>query len=165
MPKTNSILFSIALIATVFIVNTSFKTLDSKPDNKDEEIVWLDFQVGYDKAIKENKMIIVDVYTDWCGWCKRLDKNTYTNKEVIEKVNKHFIPVKLNPELDAKYMVGDKVMSGYELMLYLEGGRNYGYPTIIFWKNPKQKESIEVSVGYKDAKEFNQMLDYYINKK
>ncbi|MBX2984550.1 MAG: thioredoxin family protein [Bacteroidia bacterium] len=163
MIKKISVTLSIALLAALLVVS-SFKTSDKK-SVKGEEIEWLDFQVGYDKAIKEKKMIIIDVYTDWCGWCKRLDKNTYSKAEIIEKVNKNFIPVKLNPELSAKYQVGDKVMSGSELVLYLEGGRNYGYPTIIFWKDPSKKESIEVAVGYKDAKEFEQMLDFYIGKK
>jgi thioredoxin-related protein len=40
----------------------------------------------------------MDVYTDWCGWCKVMDKKTFSNPDVIEYVNKNFYAVKLNAE-------------------------------------------------------------------
>ena len=51
-----------------------------------------------EKAKKEKKIVMVDIYTDWCGWCKRLDRDTYSDKDVQAKLAKDFISVKVNPE-------------------------------------------------------------------
>ncbi|MCK9480339.1 MAG: DUF255 domain-containing protein [Bacteroidia bacterium] len=163
MTKKVSIIISLLLV-TAFLFVSSFRVANQNA-SEGEKIEWLDFQVGYDKAVKEKKMILIDSYTDWCGWCKRMDKNTYSDKKIIEKVNANFVAIKLNPELDARYMVGEKVMSGYELLLWLGKGRNYGYPTTFFWVAPHKDENVEMAVGYKASKEFEEMLDYYISKK
>lgn len=56
----------------------------------------------FEEAIAANaadpKMLIVDVYTDWCGWCKKMDKETFTDPKVIAYINESFYAVKLNAE-------------------------------------------------------------------
>jgi len=42
--------------------------------------------------------LLIDVYTDWCGWCKKMEKDTYSNPKLVEYVNSHFYAVKLNAE-------------------------------------------------------------------
>ena len=56
------------------------------------------FESGFVKAKREGKILLVDVYTDWCGYCKKMDRETYTDAKIIEKLNKDFVMVKLNPE-------------------------------------------------------------------
>lgn len=59
-------------------------------------------------AKKENRPVLVDFYTDWCGYCKKLDQNTFVDKEVVELASKA-IPVKVNgerqPGIAAQYRV------------------------------------------------------------
>src|SRR5882724_3751670 len=66
----------------------------------------VDWQTSYDtalaKAKKDNKIVMIDLYTDWCGWCKKLDKDTYGDKDVEAKLTKGFVAVKLNPEKSAE---------------------------------------------------------------
>ena len=50
------------------------------------------------RAKKENKLILVDVYTDWCGWCKVLDKKTYGDPGAAEYINQSFVGLKSNAE-------------------------------------------------------------------
>ena len=61
-------------------------------------INWYSFEEVIDKTAESPKMILVDVYTDWCGWCKKMDQNTFTDPEVIAYVNENFYAVKLNAE-------------------------------------------------------------------
>lgn len=65
---------------------------------QDKEIKWLSFDEASELAVKEPKMILVSVYTDWCGWCKKMDRETFTDNEVINYINERFYPVKMNAE-------------------------------------------------------------------
>ena len=49
------------------------------------------------QAQAQNKPILIDFYTDWCGWCKRLDKDPYAHKDVADFA-KGFICVKINAD-------------------------------------------------------------------
>lgn len=119
-----------------------------KADNA--EISWLDFNQGYNLAKKKNKIMLVDVYTDWCGWCKRMDKDAYAKPNIAGTVNADFIPVKFNPEITGvSYSFEGKTYTGAELAGVISNYQISGYPTTIFIY-PKTKQS-EIVVGYKNA--------------
>lgn len=81
-------------------------------------INWLKWeQASFDKAVKENKPIFLDVGTEWCTACNWMEEQTYTNKEVIEILNKEFINIKVDAE--AQPDVGER---------YLD----WGWPALIF---------------------------------
>lgn len=63
-----------------------------------DKITWYSFEEVIQLSQENPKMILVDVYTDWCGWCKKMDKDTFTDKAVISYVNENFYAVKLNAE-------------------------------------------------------------------
>lgn len=63
-----------------------------------QEINWMTMNEALAAQKKNPKKIFVDVYTTWCGPCKLLDKNTFTNKDVINYLNKNFYSVKFNAE-------------------------------------------------------------------
>ncbi len=90
--------------------------------------IWFKDSSGYARAIeagkKENLPVLIYGYTDWCGFCKRLEKNYFTHHEVNKSLGR-FIKVKLNPEHSAK----DK-----QLFQSLGGT---GYPTL-FVQHPNQ---------------------------
>ena len=63
-----------------------------------EQIQWRKFEEAIAANEENPKMILVDVYTDWCGWCKKMDKETFTDPRVIAHFQKNFYAVKLNAE-------------------------------------------------------------------
>jgi thioredoxin-related protein len=63
-----------------------------------EQIQWMKFEEAIAANEKNPKMILVDVYTDWCGWCKKMDKDTFTDPQVVAHLKKNFYAVKLNAE-------------------------------------------------------------------
>ena len=91
------------------------------------------------EASKENKILMIDFFTDWCIWCKELDKKVYTNFEVAEFANKNFI----NLKIDAEKGSGTELAKKYKIV---------GYPTILFLN--EQKEEIDRIYGYFPPKEF-----------
>jgi thioredoxin-related protein len=63
-----------------------------------EQIQWMKFEEAVAASANNPKMILVDVYTDWCGWCKKMDKDTFTDPQVVAHLKKNFYAVKLNAE-------------------------------------------------------------------
>ncbi len=154
-------LATIAWVAVMVAVNLSFKPVN-------DEIKWLDFNTGYNLAQKKGKIMIVDVYTDWCGWCKRMDKDAYAKPEISTLVNSDFIPVKFNPEIaGVTYEFEGKKYNGEQLAGAISNYQISGYPTTIFLY-PKEKKS-EIVVGYKNAEQLKPILEdmkrkYYTKK-
>lgn len=64
------------------------------------EIQWLNWDEVQTRMKKEPRKVWVDIYTDWCGWCKVMDRKTFSNKEVIKYMNTKFYAVKFNAEKD-----------------------------------------------------------------
>ena len=86
---------------------------------------------------------MVDFYTDWCIPCKQIDSETFTNEEVINKIEKNFIPIKINAE------------SKYGLPLF-EQYKGTGYPMILFLD--KNKNELDRLYGFYGADSFIKKL-------
>lgn len=128
-------------------------------------LTWLDFQAGYEKAVAENKILLVDAYTDWCYWCKVMDRETFSDTAVIRLLNTHFVTVKFNPEKNGKFSFNDTTMDNAQLYRWLGYGNIYGFPTTYFWIRPGQSEERHSLAGYNEPKEFIGILDKVIAKK
>ncbi len=74
------------------------------------EIKWFSFEEGLKKAQKENKLILMDIYAQWCHWCNVIENTTYRDKKVVDFIEKHFIPVRVDaekqPDINKKYNQG-----------------------------------------------------------
>jgi thioredoxin-related protein len=122
------------------------------------------FEDALKDAKAQNKKVIVDVYTDWCGWCKKMDRDTYSNTEIKQLITDNFIYVKLDAESDAKFEYNGKTYKSSEIAALFEVS---GYPTTIFL-DPDGKV-IEFKYdryrmnnlpGYYDADDFKKVLEY-----
>lgn len=106
-----------------------------------EEISWItDFAQALQAAQSANKLIMVDFYTDWCGWCKRLDEDTYPHPDVLSLAD-DFINAKIHAEKDRAT------------------AKKYGvasYPTIVFLDS--QGKEIWRVKGYKNGPQFAQEM-------
>ena len=95
--------FRISLISTLglafLVVLSSFDGPEKKSEPKEKtQIQWMTFEEAVAKSKTEPKKIFIDVYTDWCGWCKKMDASTFSNQTVAEYMNKTFYSVKLDGE-------------------------------------------------------------------
>jgi len=130
-----------------------------------ENLSWLTFDKGLAEAKKSDKKILVDVYTDWCGWCKRMDRDTYLNKEVAGYLAQQFVLVKLNAESDQRLHYKGKSYSEAEIA---HSFHVTGYPTTLFFE-PNGDHITSLS-GYVKADEFLNITkfigeNYYKTKK
>ena len=112
------------------------------------------------------KKIFVDVYTDWCGWCKRMDKDTFQNPEVAAYMNENFLMVKLDGEqkeaIEYKGTTYNFVAQGrngyHELAAALLQGR-MSYPTVVFLDENMQM--LSPVPGYQKPQPFLRIARYF----
>jgi len=124
---------------------------------KNDEVKWMNFNEGYALAKKKNKIILVDVYTEWCGWCKRMDKDTYAKTSISTVLNEKYVSVKFNPEVEGiKYTYNGKTYDGPGLAAAISNNSISGYPTTVFI-NPKTHKT-KIEVGYKNESDMGIIL-------
>lgn len=124
------------------------------------ELKWLSLEEAVKIAEKENKTILIDFYTDWCGWCKKMDKETYSDKGIIKILNANFVVVKINPEKQGTVKLKSGEMSYRELANEV-GVR--GYPATVFF-TPDFK-FIELVSGYFDPENMKTVLNFMEEQK
>jgi|TARA_R110000851_G_scaffold63303_2_gene144835 thioredoxin-related protein len=93
-------LFQIFKITKAFIMKylLLFLLIVSAGTVHSQKINWMTMNEALAAQKKEPKKIFMDVYTTWCGPCKMLDKNTFSDADVIEYLNKNYYAVKFNAE-------------------------------------------------------------------
>ncbi|HFA52179.1 MAG TPA: DUF255 domain-containing protein [Bacteroidetes bacterium] len=130
------------------------------------QIHWLTWEEALAKSEVEQKKMLVDVYTDWCHWCKRMDKGTFQQAHIAKYVNEHFYPIKFNAEQKENIVFKGKtykyVSSGrrgyHELAAEILRGR-LSYPTVVFLD--ENMRVIQPVPGYKDPAQFEQIITYF----
>lgn len=128
-------------------------------------VKWYSFEEAVKLSEKEPKKIFIDVYTDWCGWCKRMDKTTFGQADIASYLNENFYPVKFNAEQketitfkghELKYKAAGR-RGVHELAYSLLDGR-LGYPAIVYLDEDQNR--ISISPGYKAPDAMKQELEY-----
>lgn len=116
------------------------------------------------KAKSEDKRVIIDIYTDWCGWCKKMDAEVYSNKEIKNIIEENFVFVKLDAESNDKVTYNGKSVSLSDLALQFNA---VGYPTTVFLEPDGQLIQIKYDnsvmnniPGYYPTKEFKKILEF-----
>jgi thiol:disulfide interchange protein len=90
-----------------------------------------DLPTALSRAGSENKLVMVDFYTDWCQWCKRLDQKTLSDAKVQEALQS-VVTVRLNAEKDGREAAARFSVEGFPTLVFLnasgaEVGRIPGY--------------------------------------
>lgn len=129
------------------------------------QVEWLTFEEAVAKAKEDPKPIFIDVYTDWCGWCKKMDAATFRVDKVATMLQNDFYPVKFNAEQkesinfnnhEFKFIANGR--KGYnELAIALLDGK-LSYPSVVFL-NAKM-ERITVLAGYRGPDDFYPILQF-----
>ena len=128
-------------VLLLVVLLTSFKPIPKVATGK---INWLTIEEAMELQKTAPKKIIMDVYTNWCGPCKMLDKNTFGNEDVANYVNDHFYAVKFNAEGNVPVTYKDKTFgnpnydatkanrrnSSHEFSRFLNVS---AYPTMVFF--------------------------------
>lgn len=134
-------------------------------ENEVTKVNWMTFEEAVEASKSEKKKIFIDVYTDWCGWCKVMDKNTFSQKNIAEYLNENFYPVKLDGEqkesIEFRGTTFKFVASGrngyHQLAAALLQGK-LSYPTVVFLD--EDFNMLQPLKGYQKPHEFDVVLKY-----
>lgn len=131
-----------------------------------QKIKWLSWEEAIEASAKEEKKIFVDIYTQWCGWCKKMDATTFSDPNIVKYINENYYAIKFDAELKEDIQLNGKVYkyikmgkSGYhELVAELTRGQ-LSYPTIVFLD--EKMNLIQPIPGFRDPKSFEMIMHYF----
>jgi thioredoxin-related protein len=130
------------------------------------KIAWMTLEEALEKSKTEKRKILVDVYTDWCGWCKQMDSTTFTDPAVVRYLNENYYAVKFNAEQQQDITFKDKAYHfkrngprGYHELAAEWLNNSLSYPTTVFLD--ESQAVIQPLKGFLDAPKMEAIINYF----
>ncbi len=150
-----------------FLVVFSFVLIfNSISAQSQDKINWMTWDEMMKKQQVEKKKILVDLYTDWCGWCKKMDKTTFLNPVIVKSINEMYYPVKFNAEQKEDITFQGKTYKfigqgrrGYHELAAALTQNQLSFPTYVFLDD--KFSLLQVIPGYQNAKTFEYILHFF----
>jgi thioredoxin-related protein len=158
------------LILIFTITVTGAFSLSAQTANQEDHkdlVEWMTLTEALEKQKTQPKKIFVDIYTDWCGWCKVMSKNTFSHQQIAGYINQYFYPVRFDAEtLDTIHYLGKDYVNKNEgkrrpthELAYLLTNNRPSYPTISYLD--ETGKLIQALPGYMDVKKIEPFLVYF----
>ena len=155
------------LFATTIIAMGLCLTLNAQSPN----VKWYSIQEAEQLMKTDPRPLFIDAYTDWCGWCKRMDQVTFTHAVIADILNTKFYPVKFDAErkdnvvfLGQTFVNDGKSGNFHQLAVALLQGQ-MGFPTLVFfYPQPNGQYAAAPIPGYKEPKDMEVLLNFFVDK-
>ena len=152
----------VTIICVISSINAGFSQVE-----KDGLVKWLTFKEAQEKNKTLQKPFLVDIYTDWCGWCKHMMKTTYSNAGIANYINSNFYPVKFDAETKDTIEYNGKIYkptskepkTPHELAIKFLG-TSLSYPSTMFVTNNFEYNLL--SQGFIEDKKIEPLLIFMV---
>lgn len=157
----------ISFLCLVVLLTGSAFIDHSQTDISEAEgkVNWMTFEEAIKKSEVEKKKIFIDVYTDWCGWCKVMDKNTFSEPEIAKYLNENFYPVKFDAEQKEEITFRNHTFKfvpsgrkGYHELAAALLNNKLSYPSVVFLD--ENFNMIQPLAGYQKPDQFEKIIKY-----
>lgn len=158
--------FPILLLSALLFSNAQTLFAQSQSTSKESKINWISLEEADRLRRTEPRKVMIDVYTDWCGWCKRMDRTTFVEPNLVKYVNENYYAVKLDAEQRESITIGGKKYD-YDPNMGRRGVHKIAqellqgkmsYPTIVFLD--ESMNMIQPIPGFMEAKDMQPILEY-----
>ncbi len=128
-----------------------------------EKMKWMSLDEAAASLKNEKRPVLIDLYTDWCSWCKVMDRKTYGNKNVASYVQQKFYPVKFDAEGRKSITWNGRTYNfntrhkTHDFAIYLTNGE-LSYPTTVFIPADGEPQAIP---GFLAPNEFELLARYF----
>lgn len=156
----------------ILVLSIASCTAQPKEENSSASmaggIQWMSFEEAVRKSESDKKKIFIDVYTDWCGWCKRMDATTFKNDTIADYINRNYHAVKLNAETRDTIRFRNQVFvfrpeyKANEIALSLLSGK-MGYPSFVVLD--ENFSMLNVIAGYQTPEQLLPTLQHFAENK
>jgi len=157
------ILFALSFLMVCPMVFAERRNFVSAP-KEESHINWLSMDELQVKMKQQPKKVYMDMYTDWCGWCKKMEATTFSHPEVVKYMNDNFYCVRFNAERKDTFMFMykayyfDPAKRANTLAFELMQGK-LTYPTSIImeerYQNPQPRP------GYLKVSDMEMIVKYF----
>lgn len=152
------------LLLSIFFFSLSINHGFGQDAKSADEIKWVTFEDALSLSNKQPKKIFMDIYTGWCGWCKKMDASTFKDPKVVSYMNQHFYAVKLDAETKDTITYKSKdytfvpAYKSNEVAAYLLNGQ-MSYPTAVYLD--EKSDPITAVPGFLTADQLLPILKYF----
>lgn len=165
------------LSATVLLLAaglSSFILFKKKGGTEEGKVKWYTLEEALKLNKEHPKRIFMDMYTDWCGWCKRMEATTFTNATIAKYMNDNFYPVRFNAEqrdsvvfngqtFKNNGVAGSRTAHDFAVAA-LQG--HMSYPSFVFISDAgTNKTTFTIMQGYMTPEQIEPYLHYYVDDK
>lgn len=158
---------AILIILTILVVLPAFTQVNLPGPSG---VKWLTVEQAEKLMTNAPKPVFIDTYTDWCGWCKKMDQDTFSDPVIAEILNNKFYPVKFNAEgkekvsfLGQTFINDGKYGNAHQLAVALLQGE-LSYPTVVFLTKEEDKVMVTPIKGYRQARDMELFLSYFADR-
>jgi thioredoxin-related protein len=153
----------------LILIPVVFEAFAQQPDKEGSRVKWMSVNEALKKAKTDPKPILLDFYTDWCGWCKTMKTTTYADPGLSKYINTYFYPAKFNAEgkdtveyLGQKYFPIDSLAKSTHPFALKLLGTNLMYPSTVFLNGyDKEQNDFKLNLlasGYHQKDKFEPLL-------
>lgn len=152
----------------IFLVTLLFITTTVSAQKGGPKVKWYTWTEAIEAMETDDnpKKIFVDLYTDWCGYCKKMDRQTFTDPMVANYLNKHFYPVKFDAEGKKDLSYADHTFkyeptrgrNGTHMLAFALLDGKMQFPSLVYLD--EEQKRIAISPGYKPADSFLKELKF-----
>ncbi len=151
-----------AILVALFFTMCSFAP--DKPATTEVHIKWMNWDEMQKAQAKHPKKVFVDVYTDWCGWCKRMDATTFENPKIAKYMSENYYCVKFNAETKEKIVFKGEEYTNtgrYSSLATFLMQNQMSFPTTLYFD--EQLNMLSAVPGYMDPKAAEPILNYFVS--
>jgi thioredoxin-related protein len=153
------------VLVVAFLALLTTSSFTKKPVSPPEGIKWMSWDQMIEAQKKQPRKVVVDVYTSWCGWCKKMESSTFSDQQIAAYVNQNFYPVKFDAETKEafnfkgrQYQFIPQGVNGYNELASMMLNNQMSYPTTVYFD--ENLEEIFPVPGYEDAKMFETVINF-----